>query len=77
MNNAHKELGSNVIFSETLESCVKDADIIIILTEWPDFKELEKGNFTKPTLILDYRNILNEEEMRNKENVIYKRIGQK
>lgn len=77
MNNAHKELSSNVIFSETLESCVKDADIIIILTEWPDFKELEKGNFTKPTLILDYRNILNEEEMRNKENVIYKRIGQK
>ena len=62
---------------ETLKDCISDADIIAILTEWSDFKALEKESFAKKTLILDYRNILDEPTMRSKPNVIYKRIGQK
>ena len=77
MDNARKELGPNVIFTETLKDCISDADIIAILTEWSDFKALEKESFAKKTLILDYRNILDEPTMRSKPNVIYKRIGQK
>ena len=77
MANSKKELKENVIFTETFADCIKDADIIVILTEWPDFKELENVEFNKKTLILDYRNILEESKMRKKANVEYKRIGQK
>lgn len=77
MENAKKELGDTVIYATSMSDCIKDADIVIILTEWPDFKQLEEVTFNKRTLILDYRNILNEAKMHDKANVIYKRIGQK
>lgn len=77
MTNAKKELGDDVIYAASLSDCISDADIIVILTEWPDFKELEEKTFDKKTLILDYRNILNEDKMHQKANIIYKRIGQK
>ena len=77
MNNAKNVLGANVIFTKSLKDCVKDADVIAILTEWPDFKELEHMSFDKNTVILDYRNILDEAIMREKPHVTYKRIGQK
>lgn len=41
---------------------VKDADALIVLTEWPEFKELEVSEFTsamKRTLVFDTRRILN------------------
>lgn len=46
----------------TALSAVKDADSLIVLTEWPEFKELEATDFTsvmKRTLVFDTRRILN------------------
>ena len=77
MPNAKKVLSSNVTYTKSIQECVKGADIIVILTEWPEFKELENVEFEKPTLILDYRNLLDSGKMTIKKNVTYKRIGQK
>lgn len=77
MQNAKKVLSSNVTYTKSIQECIKGADIIVILTEWPEFKELENVEFEKPTLILDYRNLLDSGKMPIKKNVTYKRIGQK
>lgn len=77
MPNAKKVLSSNVTYTKSIQECIKGADIIVILTEWPEFKELENVEFEKPTLILDYRNLLDSGKMTIKKNVTYKRIGQK
>lgn len=75
MKNAATALGDNIAFSESVLDCIKDADIIIILTEWPEFRELENIDFNRPTIILDYRNLLDENIMCSKSNVKYKQIG--
>lgn len=77
MENARKVLDTKVKLANSISDCVKDADIIVILTEWPEFKELESAEFIKRTLILDYRNILDADRMRQKNNVTYKRIGER
>ena len=77
MQNAKKVLSSNVTYTKSIQECIKGADIIVILTEWPEFKELENVEFEKPTLILEYRNLLDSGKMTIKKNVTYKRIGQK
>lgn len=43
-------------------TAVKDADALIVLTEWPEFNELEAAEFTKAmkrTIVFDTRRILN------------------
>ena len=75
MKNASNVLGSNVKYANSLHDCIENADIIVILTEWPEFRELESAIFEHPTIILDYRNLLDENVMSTKENVTYKRIG--
>lgn len=75
MKNASNVLGPNVKYANSLHDCVENADIIVILTEWPEFRELESAIFEHPTIILDYRNLLDENVMSTKENVTYKRIG--
>ncbi len=67
----------NVSFSENVKSACKDADMIIIHTEWNDFKALNfkalsrKKNF----IVYDMRNILSPDKMR-KDKINYFSIGQ-
>ena len=57
----------NVNFSGSIKSAIKDSDLIIIHTEWNDFKsinfkkEVKKKNFS----ILDMRNIYSSTKMKN------------
>ena len=59
-----KSLLNNIVFSENIEDCLKDADALVILTEWNEFrgltasklKKLMKGN-----ILIDLRNALNPE----------------
>ena len=66
-----------VSFSENVKSACKDADMIIIHTEWNDFKALNfkalsrKKNF----IVYDMRNILSPDKMR-KDKINYFSIGQ-
>jgi UDPglucose 6-dehydrogenase len=62
MESAKKVL-THVDFSTSAESAAEGADVLVVLTEWNAFKhadfELIK-NHMKGTLVLDYRNLLDE-----------------
>ena len=65
-----KLLLNDIIFSENIEDCLKDADALVILTEWNEFrgltatklKQLMNGN-----ILIDLRNALNPENFRESE----------
>ena len=66
MSEAKKIFSSKIHFSSSAQECIKDKDILIILTEWNEFRalnpksilELMKGN-----TIIDLRNIFDPKEM--------------
>ena len=66
----------NVSFSENIKLACADADMIIIHTEWNDFKALNfKSLSTKKNVIIyDMRNILSSDKMK-KDNINYFGIG--
>ena len=65
-----KLLLNNIVFSVNVEDCLKDADALVILTEWNEFrgltasklKKLMKGN-----ILIDLRNALNPENFHESE----------
>jgi len=65
-----KSLLNNIVFSENIEDCLKDADALVILTEWNEFrgltatklKQLMNGN-----ILIDLRNALNPENFNESE----------
>ena len=66
----------NVSYSKTIELCCEDSDLIIIHTEWNDFKSLNFKTLSrkKNVIIYDMRNILSADKMR-KEKISYFGIG--
>ncbi|MDR0296537.1 MAG: UDP-glucose/GDP-mannose dehydrogenase family protein [Rickettsia sp.] len=61
MNNAKKEL-KNVFFADSALSACKNSDIIIVATEWSEFKDLDWSLIhrqVKSPIIIDLRHILN------------------
>ncbi len=60
---------SKITYATSLSSCLQDADLCIIVTEWPEFKNLKPEDFIKymkhPNLI-DGRRIYNPQEFREK-----------
>lgn len=76
LENAKKVI-SGIEFSEDIEDAVKDADILIIMTEWNEFrqldlekiKELMRGN-----VLIDGRNIFTHEEAK-KAGFMYTGVG--
>jgi UDPglucose 6-dehydrogenase len=57
----------NVKFSENINSAIKDSDLIIIHTEWNDFKSInfKKQVQNKKFIIFDMRNIYAPEKMKD------------
>ena len=66
----------NVSFSENIKSACVDADMIIIHTEWNDFKALnfKKLSSKKNVIVYDMRNILSPDKMK-KDKINYFGIG--
>ncbi len=60
---------STWIFSNSIEDACKDADAIIITTEWEEFKKINWEKIhkitRKPTWIFDTRNIIDEKLVKN------------
>lgn len=62
MPNAQLVLNDKILYAEDIYSCLKDADVLAILTEWPDFKELDfkkAAELMAQKVIVDCRNLLN------------------
>lgn len=68
MDNAKKLLsGVGVTFSSDLASCVKDADLMILVTQWDEFREIDLDKLKKSMktpLIVDGRNVYDPSKMR-------------
>ena len=58
----------NLIFANEVQECVKGADLILHLTEWKEYRELNPaiiGDLVKRKIIIDGRNALDRELWRN------------
>ncbi len=80
LENAKKELGQdNVKYSDNAEDVFKKADALFILTEWPEFANLEYPELVKDMnkkVIFDGRNLLDPIEMKDL-GVEYYGVGRK
>ena len=76
MNNA-KKIFSGIEFSKNSYDVAKDADLLIIVTEWNEFKQLDLAkvkDLMKNPMILDGRNIYNPNELK-KLGFAYQGVG--
>ena len=58
----------NLTFAQKVQECVKDSDLILHLTEWKEYRELDPkviGDLVKGKIIIDGRNALDRELWRN------------
>lgn len=64
---AKKVLGNSVIYEDDLMKSVKNTDCLVIVTEWPEFKEVDlekiKSLMNKPNIV-DGRNVFDVETMK-------------
>ncbi len=67
MKNAAKLVGDKIKYASDMYEAAKDAEVLVILTEWPDFRQadMQKVRAQMKTLnIVDLRNLLNPDDMR-------------
>lgn len=78
LNNAKALLAAKVTYAEDIYNSCEGAEVIAILTEWEDFKNIDLvklKSIVKEAKIVDLRNILNADEVR-KNGFEYYCIGQ-
>lgn len=77
MENAEKLLGDKLIYAADAYAAAEAAEVLVILTEWEDFKHLDWKNIKmamKQPKVVDLRNLLNPQELINL-GFEYKGIG--
>jgi UDPglucose 6-dehydrogenase len=78
MENSRNEIqNSNILYFDNYLDACKDVDIIVIATEWSQFKKINLSKIKtviKNPLILDLRNLLDINKV-EKEGFVYKSIG--
>lgn len=68
MENAARILGNKVEYASGVMDAVDGADVLVILTEWPEFRQInleEVKELMNTPKIMDLRNLLNPAEVRN------------
>lgn len=64
LDNAKSIFGTSLSYASSVTECIKDADLLITLTEWNDFRKLdltEIAKLMKHRVIEDYRNLFRPE----------------
>ncbi len=66
VENTKKELGQNpnIFYFNNSYEAVKEADAIVIATEWDEFKNLDLSKLSKNQIIIDLRNMLDPNKVR-------------
>ncbi|MBS7622245.1 UDP-glucose/GDP-mannose dehydrogenase family protein [Candidatus Bathyarchaeota archaeon] len=60
MQNARAVFGDKIIYSNTAEECVRDADCCILVTEWKEFQRIQPEDFKRlmrKSVVIDGRRI--------------------
>ena len=68
MDIAKEILKDKISYAKDMYECLEDADVLVILTEWQSFKELDlkqAKKLMKGKNILDFRNLLDKNEALN------------
>ena len=79
MGTACQILGDKIAYADDMYAAAKDADVLVILTEWKQFAEVDLkmlSQIMNHKKILDFRNMLNPEEVL-KQGFEYQCIGKK
>lgn len=79
MENAQKLIGDKVVYANDAYEACKSADILVILTEWEEFKHLDLvklKQIMRHARIIDMRNMLNPKDVKNN-GFVYSCIGMK
>lgn len=69
MDNAKQVLGDEPVFAQSLQQCVRQADVIVITTPWPEFKGIQFDDLNeelKHRVVLDCWRILDEKQLNGK-----------
>lgn len=77
MDNARALLPSNIAYASTLPDALYNADILLLLTEWDEFRALSPKiikKYMKGQVIFDYRNLWNKNTF-TKEGFDYHNLG--
>ncbi len=64
LNNAKRIFGNTLSYASSIEECIKDADLLVTLTEWNDFRTLDLAKMAilmRHKIIEDYRNLFDPE----------------
>jgi UDPglucose 6-dehydrogenase len=66
IENTKKELGqnTNILYFDNAYEAAKEADAIVIATEWDEFKNLDLNKLSKNQIIIDLRNMLDADKIR-------------
>ena len=68
MQEARALLSDKVVFAADSDSCIKDADACVIMTEWNEFRAITATKFLelmKGDVVVDLRNVYSPSEMRD------------
>lgn len=79
MDNAKKIFGEKLIYCDTALETVKNADALILVTDWNEYRSLDLatvGKLMKTKIIMDTRNMLQPEDAKNS-GFIYEGVGRK
>nr|MDO8044227.1 UDP-glucose/GDP-mannose dehydrogenase family protein [Candidatus Baldrarchaeota archaeon] len=78
MDNVKTVLKDRVSYASSMYECIKDSDVVIIVTDWDEFKKMEikklRSLMKKPTII-DTRRVLIGKAPKNSKEILYTAIG--
>lgn len=79
VENYKKKYPTEIIYCDSIDEAIKDADLCVIFTEWDEVKKYDITKFEKlmrNPIVIDGRNCYDLEQIK-KTNVIYDSIGRK
>ncbi|SFG96390.1 UDP-glucose dehydrogenase family protein [Sporolactobacillus nakayamae] len=77
VNNARKQLGTEISYTEDLTEALKNADFTVIITDWPEVKKADLSTYNqlmKEPIVFDGRNCYDLDEVK-KATMEYYSIG--
>jgi UDPglucose 6-dehydrogenase len=73
MDDAKEVLGDGSIFAQSFQECVNQADVIVIATPWPEFREIQSadlGGNSKCPVVLDCWRMLDRDQFKRPVNYV-------
>lgn len=67
LENSKKILGDSVSYAASAEDCIAHTDMVVIMTAWPQFKNLDVSQKNKDFLVIDCWRVLDRKEA----NIVY------